>query len=128
MCMFEFVTIAPIGMASPLPGRIPGTLQRFTLFESPSKMYLVAGSKARSGYRILTLDRAPTSDGSLLQAVEDPALLSFDDCMARVQALEQLHQAEGGLSRTGRFEALMGFTRFCTVLLTFLQRHRPLVQ
>jgi hypothetical protein len=68
-------------------------------------MYLVGGSKSRTGYRFLEIDRTVQD---ILSVREDPREYSYAECTARIGELEKRHAYDGGLVRTGRYAALMG--------------------
>ncbi|KAI0030726.1 SacI homology domain-containing protein [Vararia minispora EC-137] len=82
---------------------------KFILYESRSRFYVVASNTSDSLHRIVKIDR--TSQDELV-VVEDEATYTGKEMAAVLKMLEDGNKPSGGLSRPKVFFGLVGFVRF----------------
>ncbi|KAH7286660.1 hypothetical protein KP509_32G016700 [Ceratopteris richardii] len=85
------------------------TLQKFALYETQSKYYLIGRDKSRSRWRVLKIDR---SEPSQLYIDEDPAVYTRQDCNEFLNRLAEGNKGCGGLNFVTKAYGIVGFIKF----------------
>ncbi|RZC91649.1 hypothetical protein C5167_027720 [Papaver somniferum] len=94
-------------------------LQKFRLYETKSKYYMVGRNKSKTVWRIMKIDRlAPTE----LNIVEDSTTYSKDECSDLLTLLREGNASTGGLKLVTTCYGIVGFVKFlgpyCMLLIT----------
>ncbi|KAL9260273.1 Phosphoinositide phosphatase SAC4-like protein [Drosera capensis] len=84
-------------------------LQKFRLYETLSKFYLVGRDKSRTYWRVLTIDR---SDPFELNLHEDPCTYTQTECSILLDRIREGNKASGGLNLITACYGIIGFIKF----------------
>ncbi|KAI3833516.1 hypothetical protein MKW98_024515 [Papaver atlanticum] len=84
-------------------------LQKFRLYETKSKFYMVGRNKSKTVWRIMKIDRlAPTE----INIVEDSTTYSKDECIGLLTRLRAGNASTGGLRLVTTCYGIVGFVKF----------------
>ncbi|OAY66692.1 Phosphoinositide phosphatase SAC2 [Ananas comosus] len=86
-----------------------GFLQKFRLYETRSKFYMIGRDKSRTHYRVLTIDRLEPSELSIR---EDPTMYSEVECYDLLMRIHDGNRATGGLKFVTKCYGIVGFVKF----------------
>ncbi|KAJ6825400.1 phosphoinositide phosphatase SAC2-like [Iris pallida] len=86
-----------------------GCLQKFRLYETRSKFYMVGRDKSRRLWKILKIDR---SDPSELNIREDSANYSASECTDVLMRVNEGNKSTGGLKFVTSCYGIVGFVKF----------------
>nr|CAD1838049.1 unnamed protein product [Ananas comosus var. bracteatus] len=86
-----------------------GFLQKFRLYETRSKFYMIGTDKSRTHYRVLTIDRLEPSELSIR---EDPTMYSEVECYDLLMRIHDGNRATGGLKFVTKCYGIVGFVKF----------------
>jgi hypothetical protein len=92
-----------------LPPLKKNTLQKFTFYETKSKIYVVASNRKETLYRILKIDRASQTE---LQLFNDEAEYSKEDITDLLASLKEGNKYQGGLQEVSKGVGILGFIQF----------------
>ncbi|PKA54060.1 Phosphoinositide phosphatase SAC3 [Apostasia shenzhenica] len=84
-------------------------LQKFRLYETRSKFYMVGRDKDRTLWRVLTIDRLEPFD---LNIREDSAMYSESECNDLLKRIHEGNKSTGGLKFVTSCYGLIGFVKF----------------
>ncbi|KAL9262277.1 Phosphoinositide phosphatase SAC4-like protein [Drosera capensis] len=84
-------------------------MQKFQLYETLSKFYLVGRDKSRTYWRVLTIDR---SDPFELNLHEDPSTYTQTECSSLLDRIHEENKASGGLNLITACYGIIGFIKF----------------
>ncbi|GAB2218201.1 hypothetical protein Droror1_Dr00001420 [Drosera rotundifolia] len=84
-------------------------MQKFRLYETLSKFYLVGRDKSRTYWRVLTIDR---SDPFELNLHEDPSTYTQTECSSLLDRIHEGNKASGGLNLITACYGIIGFIKF----------------
>ncbi|GAB2291585.1 actin cytoskeleton and mitosis protein [Dionaea muscipula] len=84
-------------------------MQKFTLYETPSKFYMVGRDKSRTYWRVLTIDRLDPYELNLL---EDSTIYTETECTELLKRIHEGNKAIGGLKLTTTCYGIVGFIKF----------------
>ncbi|MCO5589209.1 hypothetical protein L7F22_043175 [Adiantum nelumboides] len=99
-------------------------LQKFTLYETQMKYYLVGRDKSRSRWRVLKIDR---SEATELIINEDPAIYTRQDCNDFLSRLAVGNGKSGGLNFVTKAYGIVGFIKFLEPYYMILITKRKLL-
>lgn len=85
------------------------SLQKFTLYETQMKFYLIGRDKSRSRWRVLKIDRSEPAE---LNIYEDPAIYTRQDCNEFLRRLAEGNRSCGGLNFVTKAYGIVGFIKF----------------
>ncbi|XP_038990269.1 phosphoinositide phosphatase SAC2-like [Phoenix dactylifera] len=86
-----------------------GYLQKFGLYETVSKFYMVGRDKSRRLWRVLTIDRLEPCG---LNISEDPTVYSEIECYDMLNRIHDGNKSTGGLKFVTRCYGIVGFFKF----------------
>ncbi|WOK97567.1 phosphoinositide phosphatase SAC3-like [Canna indica] len=86
-----------------------GYLQKFRLYQTPSKFYMVGTDKNRTQWRMLTIDRLEASE---LIIHEDPTVYSENECHDLLTQAHEENILAGGLRFVTKCYGIAGFVKF----------------
>ncbi|XAR51117.1 hypothetical protein NMG60_11005660 [Bertholletia excelsa] len=86
-----------------------GYMQKFRLYETQSKFYMIGRDKGRTYWKVLKIDR---SDPSELNVCEDSAIYSQRECFDLLRRIHEGNRATGGLNFVTTCYGIVGFIRF----------------
>ncbi|KAJ6792824.1 phosphoinositide phosphatase SAC2-like [Iris pallida] len=84
-------------------------LQKFKLYETTSKFYMVGRNKSRTLWRILKIDRLEPSE---LDIHEDPTTYSASECHDVLTRVNEGNESTGGLKFVTSCYGIVGFVKF----------------
>ncbi|XP_064954056.1 phosphoinositide phosphatase SAC2-like isoform X2 [Musa acuminata AAA Group] len=96
----EAATVAPAGS---------GYLQKFRLYETRSKFYMVGSNKSRTLWKVLKIDRLEPSELSIR---EDPTTYSESECFELLKRVHEGNISTGGLKFVTKCYGIAGFVKF----------------
>ncbi|KAH7279547.1 hypothetical protein KP509_37G024000 [Ceratopteris richardii] len=85
------------------------SLQKFSLYETKMKYYLIGRDKIRSKWRVLKIDRSEPCE---LHVEEDPSIYTQKDCNEFLHRLAEGNRACGGLKFVTKAYGIVGFIKF----------------
>ncbi|KAL2533314.1 Phosphoinositide phosphatase SAC4 [Abeliophyllum distichum] len=94
---------------SPPPPPHGGFMQKFRLYETRSKFYMVGGNKSRTHWRVLKIDRSEPSE---LNIWEDSTTYTERECSDLLRRIHEGNRATGGLKFVTTCYGIVGFIRF----------------
>ncbi|XP_008783052.2 phosphoinositide phosphatase SAC2 isoform X1 [Phoenix dactylifera] len=86
-----------------------GYLQKFRLYETRSKFYMLGRDKSRRLWRVLTIDRLEPYE---LNIREDPTVYSEIECIDLLQRTHDGNRSTGGLKFVTKCYGIVGFVKF----------------
>ncbi|KAK6332402.1 phosphatidylinositol-3,5-bisphosphate 5-phosphatase [Orbilia brochopaga] len=87
-------------------------MQKFTLYETSTRYYIVGADLLDERYRMLKIDR--TVDAGELSITEDDVVYTKDELVQLLAAIEDGNLAHGGLKTRCAMWGILGFIRFTT--------------
>lgn len=84
-------------------------LQKFKLYETRSKFYIIGRDKSSTRWRVLKIDRLECSE---LIIDEDPVTYSPGECCDLLQRIDEGNRATGGLMLVTKCYGIVGFIKF----------------
>jgi hypothetical protein len=87
------------------------TLRRFLIFKTRAKVVVLGCNRARSSWRVLSIDRR-TRDGERLEVSEDPTIYSRDEAASTLQRLNAGNASAGGCAHVATAVAIVGTIHF----------------
>lgn len=84
---------------------------KFILYETKLKLFIVASNTSESQHKIIKIDRTSTSLDDL-DIVEDDTTYTGREMTAMLKMLEDGNRGSGGLGRPRVFFGIVGFVRF----------------
>ncbi|KAI3864775.1 hypothetical protein MKX03_034987 [Papaver bracteatum] len=84
-------------------------LQKFRLYETKSKFYMVGRNKSKTVWRIMKIDRLAATE---LNIVEDSTTYSKDECIDLLTRLRAGNASTGGLRLVTTCYGIVGFVKF----------------
>nr|GME16647.1 phosphoinositide phosphatase SAC3-like isoform X1 [Ipomoea batatas] len=96
----------PPAPPSPLP---EGFMQKFRLYETRSKFYMIGRDKSRTYWRVLKIDR---TDPSELNIREDSATYTERECSDLLRRIHEGNMSTGGLKFVTTCYGIVGFIKF----------------
>eukprot|EP00250_Pteridium_aquilinum_P014607 c22091_g4_i1 orf=929-2155(+) len=100
------------------------SLQKFTLYETQMKLYLIGRDKSRSRWRVLKIDRSEPAE---LNIHEDPAIYTRQDCNEFLSRLAEGNRSCGGLNFVTKAYGIVGFIKFLEPYYMILITKRKLL-
>ncbi|CAA3009313.1 phosphoinositide phosphatase SAC3-like isoform X1 [Olea europaea subsp. europaea] len=94
---------------SPPPPPHAGFMQKFRLYETRSKFYMVGRNQGRTYWRVLKLDRLEPSE---LNIREDSTTYTERECSDLLRRIHEGNRATGGLKFVTTCYGIVGFIRF----------------
>lgn len=85
-------------------------LQRFTIYNSSSTMYIVGSNAKETLFRILEIEKDPTSDNALFIIEDRNFFYTRKDMFELLNGLDE--SIEGGLHKMAQGHGLIGFIKF----------------
>ncbi|KAK9726860.1 hypothetical protein RND81_05G242000 [Saponaria officinalis] len=86
----------------------PYFLDKFSLFETSSFLYMIGRDQSKKYWRVLKIDK---SDPTKLDFYEDPTVYSFSLCKALLQDIAEANKTRGGLKFVTYCYGIIGFIR-----------------
>ncbi|GJP55225.1 hypothetical protein CLOM_g14198 [Closterium sp. NIES-68] len=96
-------------------------LEKFVIYETQARFYIVGRGKNKDQKRILKIDRSEPSE---LVLVEDPTVYSDRQCSALLQQLAEGNRSSGGLRLVTKAYGIVGCIRFLEPWYLILVRRR----
>lgn len=96
-----------LGMASLSPPQ--PYMQKFRLYETPSKFYMVGRDKSRTYWRVLTIDRSEPHE---LNIHEDSTTYTQSECFDLLRRIHEGNKLIGGLKFVTTCYGIVGFIKF----------------
>lgn len=93
-----------------LPPLKKNTLQRFTFYETKSKIYVVASNRKGTLFRILKIDRLGGT--TELQMRDDETEYEKEDINELLASLKEGNKYQGGLNEVAKGVGILGFIQF----------------
>ncbi|KAJ0981073.1 hypothetical protein J5N97_009328 [Dioscorea zingiberensis] len=84
-------------------------LQKFRLYETRSKFYMIGRDKSRTFWRVLTIDRLEPSE---LNLREDSATYTENECLELLKRIHEGNKSTGGLKFVTNCYGIVGFIKF----------------
>ncbi|KAI5422290.1 variant 8, suppressor of actin mutation [Lathyrus oleraceus] len=84
-------------------------MQKFRLYETRSRFYMIGRDKSRTFWRVLKIDRLEPSE---LNIVEDPTLYSEAECCDILKRIHDGNKSTGGLKFVTTCYGIIGFIKF----------------
>ncbi|KAL9667250.1 hypothetical protein QQ045_001601 [Rhodiola kirilowii] len=84
-------------------------LEKFKLYETRARFYLIGSDRSKRFYRVLKIDRSEPSD---LNISEDPVVYSQQEIKSLLQRISEGNRATGGLSFFGKVYGIAGCIKF----------------
>ncbi|CAN6302052.1 unnamed protein product [Urochloa humidicola] len=84
-------------------------LQKFRLYETRSKFYLIGRDKSRTHWRVLKIDRMECTE---LGVVEDPTSYTENECQELLWRIHEGNRLTGGLKFVTKCYGIVGFVKF----------------
>ncbi|KAL6867237.1 hypothetical protein ACP4OV_015261 [Aristida adscensionis] len=84
-------------------------LQKFRLYETRSKFYLIGRDKSRTLWRVLKIDRLESID---LGVEEDPTSYTENECQELLWRIHEGNRLTGGLKFVTKCYGIIGFVKF----------------
>ncbi|THU72889.1 hypothetical protein C4D60_Mb04t16980 [Musa balbisiana] len=84
------------------------SLEKFRLFETRARFYLIGSDRDKRFFRVLKIDRSEPSE---LNISEDPVVYSPQEVKSLLQRIDEGNRATGGLSSVGKALGRSGKTR-----------------
>ncbi|KAL3684409.1 hypothetical protein R1sor_002431 [Riccia sorocarpa] len=84
-------------------------LEKFILYETQARFYLVGRDKAKKHFRVLKIDRQTHSE---LNISEDPVVYTQQECNNLLQRVGQGNLSTGGLTKVTKAYGIVGFRKF----------------
>lgn len=85
------------------------SLEKFTLYETRARFYVVGRDKTREHWRVLKIDRSEPSE---LNLSEDPVSYTQQECMALLKRVAEGNKSTGGLTAVTKAYGIVGFVSF----------------
>nr|XP_029124402.1 phosphoinositide phosphatase SAC2 [Elaeis guineensis] len=86
-----------------------GYLQKFALYKTALKFYMVGRDKSRRLWRVLTIDRSEPCE---LNITEDPTTYSEIECYDSLKRIHDENRSSGGLNFVTKCYGIVGFFKF----------------
>ncbi|KAJ3004687.1 phosphatidylinositol-3,5-bisphosphate 5-phosphatase [Thoreauomyces humboldtii] len=112
-------------LQSPLLG--PGerlVLNKFTLYETRTRFFIVGSNQSDERFRVLKIDR---TDGNELNVINDEVVYSKSEIKELLTMIENGNKSSGGLHKVASFFGIVGFTRFLEGFYLILITKRSVV-
>jgi hypothetical protein len=74
-------------------------LNKFTLYESKTRFFIVASNNADTRHRLLQIDRTTVPQDEL-RLIDDGAVLSAKEMNAALKSLDEKNRAGGGIGKS----------------------------
>ncbi|CAD6209868.1 unnamed protein product [Miscanthus lutarioriparius] len=84
-------------------------LQKFRLYETRSKFYLIGRDKSRIHWRVLKIDRLESTE---LGVEEDPTIYTETECQELLCRIHEGNKLTGGLKFVTKCYGIVGFVKF----------------
>ncbi|CAN6321218.1 unnamed protein product [Urochloa humidicola] len=84
-------------------------LQKFRLYETRSKFYLIGRDKSRTHWRVLKIDRMECTE---LGVEEDPTSYTENECQELLWQIHEGNRLTGGLKFVTKCYGIVGFVKF----------------
>ncbi|RCV46249.1 hypothetical protein SETIT_9G517300v2 [Setaria italica] len=84
-------------------------LQKFRLYETRSKFYLIGRDKSRAHWRVLKIDRMECTE---LGVEEDPTIYTESECQELLWRIHEGNRLTGGLKFVTKCYGIVGFVKF----------------
>ncbi|CAL4921095.1 unnamed protein product [Urochloa decumbens] len=84
-------------------------LQKFRLYETRSKFYLIGRDKSRTHWRVLKIDRMECTE---LGVEEDPTSYTENECQELLWRIHEGNRLTGGLKFVTKCYGIVGFVKF----------------
>ncbi|KAE9593612.1 putative SAC domain-containing protein [Lupinus albus] len=84
-------------------------MQKFKLYETHSKYYIIGRDKSRSQWKVLKIDRLKPSE---LSITEDPTIFSEIECIDLRSRIREGNKSTGGLKSVTTCYGIIGFVKF----------------
>lgn len=100
-------------------------LERFSLYETTSHLYVTASDKMETQYRVLKIDRRVANPASLADICqEDPVVYTPIDMLEMLDMINEGNRTVGGLRTLQKGFGIVGFAKFldCYYLNFITQR------
>lgn len=100
-------------------------LERFSLYETTSHLYVTASDKMETQYRVLKIDRRVANPASLADICqEDPVVYTPVDMLEMLDMINEGNRTVGGLRTSLKGFGIVGFAKFldCYYLNFITQR------
>ncbi|KAL1824923.1 hypothetical protein ACET3Z_011701 [Daucus carota] len=85
------------------------SLQKFKLYETRARFYLIGSDRSKRSFRVLKIDRLETSD---LNISEDPVVYSSQEVKSLLKRIDEGNRATGGLSVVAKAYGIAGCIKF----------------
>ncbi|THU57266.1 hypothetical protein C4D60_Mb03t01700 [Musa balbisiana] len=99
----------PAAAATTVAPAASGYLQKFRLYETRSKFYMVGSNKSRTLWKVLKIDRLEPSELSIR---EDPTTYSESECYELLKRVHEGNISTGGLKFVTKCYGIAGFVKF----------------
>ncbi|XP_028752162.1 phosphoinositide phosphatase SAC2 isoform X1 [Neltuma alba] len=84
-------------------------MQKFKLYETRSKFYMIGRDKSRTSWRVLKIDRSETAE---LNITEDSMIYSEIECYDLLRRIDEGNRSTGGLKFVTTCYGIIGFVKF----------------
>ncbi|KAJ7186236.1 hypothetical protein O6H91_Y537100 [Diphasiastrum complanatum] len=85
------------------------SLEKFTLYETRARFYLVGRDRRQTHWRVLKIDRSEPAD---LSVSEDPVIYTQQECKNLLHRVAEGNRATGGLNLVTKAYGIVGFIKF----------------
>lgn len=85
------------------------TLEKFRLYETRARFYLIGSDRNKRFFRVLKIDRSEPSE---LNISEDPVVYSPQEIKSLLQRIAEGNRATGGLTSVGKVYGIVGCIKF----------------
>ncbi|KAG2691267.1 hypothetical protein I3843_08G002100 [Carya illinoinensis] len=98
----------------------PYSLEKFRLYETRQRFYLIGSDRSKRLFRVLKIDRSEPSD---LNISEDPVVYSPKEIKNLLQRIDEGNRATGGLAPVAKVFGIVGKYQSTTGCIKFLESY-----
>ncbi|KAG0559776.1 hypothetical protein KC19_10G128300 [Ceratodon purpureus] len=98
-------------------------LEKFYVYETRARYYLVGRDKSKQHWRVLKIDRSEPAE---LSICEDPVVYTQHECLVLLKTIAEGNKASGGLLLVTKAYGIVGFIKFleCYYMLLVTKRRQ----
>jgi hypothetical protein len=85
------------------------SLEKFTLYETRARFYIVGKDKKCQHWQVLKIDRSEPSE---LNMLEDPVIYTQLECNKLMKRVDEGNKSTGGLTKVTKAYGIVGFIKF----------------
>ncbi|XP_078152717.1 phosphoinositide phosphatase family protein isoform X2 [Carex rostrata] len=103
------ISPSPLSLSDPDMDPTVSSLQKFRLYETRARYYLIGSDKEKRHFRVLKIDRSEPSD---LSINEDPVVYNAQEIKSLLQRIREGNRSTGGLAFVTKVYGIAGCIKF----------------